>query len=180
VQQIHSACWHLGRGLAEAVNRSAEVLSFVCRVMPSFELLGLSQAQCNNFSTSASCFVDRAVVWRIAHFSDGMRACKNIVSATQVHPPLHFFNGGIKAMIAVLREHVPLTRSSTDSNTYVVAAGESALQLAPPLATQASVDSDALGPPGGGSSTESPPVPGEVVSGGAALSAAYALVLLRS
>lgn len=38
-----------------------------------------------------------------------------------MHPPLHFFNGGIKAMMAVLREHVRLVKSASDSQTYLVA-----------------------------------------------------------
>ena len=87
----------------------------------------------------------------------------------EVHAPLHFFNGGIKAMIAVLREHVPLTKSATDSNTYVVGASESAVQLAPPLATDEAAAADTLAPPGGGSSEESPPVTGEVPGGGPAV-----------
>lgn len=45
-----------------------------------------------------------------------------------VHPPLHFFNGGIKALMAVLREHVHLVKSASDSQTYLVAgdAGDAA------------------------------------------------------
>jgi hypothetical protein len=88
----------------------------------------------------------------------------------QVHPPLHFFNGGIKAMIAVLREHVNLTKSATDANTYVVVAPESSLQLPPPLASQLSADSAGGAPverAGDASSNDSPPVTGEVCNGGA-------------
>lgn len=93
----------------------------------------------------------------------------------QVHPPLHFFNGGIKAMIAVLREHVNLTKSATDCNTYVVASAESAPQLPPSLDTHGSADSiigDPLGPQGGDNSSESPPVTGDLSNGGPSMLAA--------
>jgi hypothetical protein len=52
-----------------------------------------------------------------------------------VHPPLHFFNGGIKAMFAVMREHVRLVKSAADTNTYVI------VDDGPPCTPSLSVDS---------------------------------------
>eukprot|EP00892_Ulva_mutabilis_P012409 jgi/Ulvmu1/9540/UM053_0029.1 len=54
-----------------------------------------------------------------------------------VHPPLHFFNGGIKAMMAVLREHVRLVKSASDSHTYLVAGDAGPAAPAAPLAADA-------------------------------------------
>ena len=45
-----------------------------------------------------------------------------------VYPPLYFHNGGIKAMLAVMREHVKLVKTVADPNTYVVASDCGPLQ----------------------------------------------------
>jgi hypothetical protein len=37
-----------------------------------------------------------------------------------VHPPLYFHNGGIRRMLAILKQHVRLVKTIADPNTYVI------------------------------------------------------------
>lgn len=52
--------------------------------------------------------------------------------AGAVHPPLYFHGGGIKSMLAVMKQHVRLVKTVADPNTYVVM--EDAGPLSPELA----------------------------------------------
>jgi hypothetical protein len=45
-----------------------------------------------------------------------------------VNPPLYFHNGGIKTMLAVLKQHVRLVKTIADPNTYVITADCGPLQ----------------------------------------------------
>jgi hypothetical protein len=61
-----------------------------------------------------------------------------------VHPPLYFHGGGIKSMLAVMKQHVRLVKTVADPNTYVVM--EDAGPLSPELALDKS-DVALGGPP---------------------------------
>lgn len=70
-----------------------------------------------------------------------------------VHPPLYFHNGGIKAMLAVIKQHVRLVKTRADPNTYVVT------DDCGPLSPQLSIDGSDVqqgGPPRGEDTVTAP------------------------